>query len=87
MVNEETIKELKKYDDEYAFNDDFVDAIRLAAQVFEKQMPMRVEEKQVVEDEAFYNLDFLCPACKNAVIGQPYKPSYCKHCGQALKWE
>ena len=51
-----------------------------------KQQPMKVQEKQVVEDEAFYNLDFLCPACQNAVIGQPYKPNYCKHCGQKLDW-
>ena len=62
-------------------------ALDIAIQALEKQIPIRVEEKQVVEDEAFYNLDFLCPACKNAVIGQPYKPSHCKHCGQALKWE
>lgn len=55
-------------------------------EALEKQIPQKVEEKREVEDEAFYNIDFLCPACETATIGQPYKPNYCKHCGQALDW-
>jgi hypothetical protein len=31
-------------------------------------------------------IDFICPNCKEAVYGQPYKPNYCKHCGQKLDW-
>ena len=87
MTNEEAIEAFLPTVHNEAFIDGFQDACRLAVQALEKQIPMKVKEKQVVEDEAFCNLDFLCPACKNAVIGQPYEPNYCKHCGQALKWE
>lgn len=37
-------------------------------------------------DEDFYYLSFVCPSCDEAVIGQPYRPNHCKHCGQALDW-
>lgn len=87
MTNEEAIKEFIPFIDNDGYAYYFRDACRLAIQALEKQIPMKVKEKQVVEDGVFYDLDFLCPSCGNAVIRQRYKPNYCKHCGQALKWE
>lgn len=76
---------------------DFIDAqesyikslqakIEEVREAVEKQIPKKSNECKEFEDGAFYNIDFMCPACNNAVIGQPYKPNYCKHCGQALDW-
>ena len=62
------------------------EATKLAIEALEKQIPKKPTEKNEIEDGVFYRLDFLCPACKNATIGQPYKPNYCKHCGQKLDW-
>jgi predicted RNA-binding Zn-ribbon protein involved in translation (DUF1610 family) len=45
--------------------------------------PLEIEER---EEPDFYYLAFLCPTCNEAVIGQPYRPNNCKHCGQALDW-
>ena len=43
------------------------------------------KSKEVHENEIC--IDFICPNCKEAVYGQPYRPNYCKHCGQKLDWE
>lgn len=59
----------------------------ITVEALEKQIPKKPTEYKEFEDGAFYNIDFMCSACNNAVIGQPYKPGYCKHCGQALDWE
>ena len=58
-------------------------------EVLEKQIPKKVEDFMELEEEfsSFYKLDFMCPSCLNATICQPYKPKYCKHCGQKLDWE
>ena len=45
----------------------------------EPKKPTQFHENEVC-------LDFICPNCKEAVYGQPYKPKYCKHCGQKLVW-
>lgn len=54
----------------------------------EKQKPKKVEEfmERTEEFSSFYKLDFMCPSCENATICQPYRPNYCKHCGQKLDW-
>lgn len=52
----------------------------------EKQTPKKVVEMNENGDGDFYWLAFMCPTCDNAVIGQPYRPNNCKHCGQALDW-
>lgn len=52
----------------------------------EKQVAKKPTFVNEVHEGAFYRLDFECPSCNHAVVGQPYKPNYCKHCGQALKW-
>ena len=49
----------------------------------EKSVAKKVTEKNDTE----YHVDFICPNCNEAVYGQPYKPNYCKHCGQHLDWE
>lgn len=76
MTNEEAIKEL---DGEYAFNDDFVVAIRLAIKALEKQVP-KVVDKQ-------YAMSW-CPNCGDVIDRRTTQPiRYCIGCGQALKWE
>ncbi len=48
-----------------------------------EKKPSEIDERA---EESFYYLAFLCPTCGNAVIGQPYRPNNCKHCGQKLDW-
>lgn len=43
-------------------------------------------EKDERSETDFYYLAFVCPNCNESVTGQPYRPNYCKHCGQALDW-
>ena len=52
----------------------------------EKQIPKKPSEVYEIEDGTFYRLDYMCTACNSATYGQPYRPKYCKHCGQALDW-
>ena len=61
-------------------------AMKQCKEAIEKQIPKVVGEYQVFEDGTFYSIDFSCPACGYTIIGQPYKPDFCKHCGQALDW-
>ena len=53
----------------------------------EKQVAKKPTEIHEIEDGTFYRIDFMCPSCDTSVVGQPYKPNYCKHCGQKLDWE
>lgn len=57
---------------------------REAVERMKPKKPYDVEER---EETDFYYLAFMCPSCNEAVIGQPYRPNYCKHCGQAIDWE
>ena len=52
-----------------------------------KALKEKNEPKKVTEFYETVHLDFICPSCNEAVYGQPYKPNYCKHCGQKLDWE
>lgn len=52
----------------------------------EKQVAKKPTEFNAITNGRFYALDFMCPSCNEANIGNPYTPKYCKHCGQALKW-
>lgn len=75
MTNEEAIKEL---DGEYAFNDDFVGAIRLGIKALEKQVPKMVDKRYAMS---------WCPNCEDMIDRRTTKPiKYCINCGQALKW-
>ena len=60
-----------------------VEECRTAVERMKPRKPSEVDEKQ---DGLFYIISFMCPACNESVIGQPYKPKHCKHCGQALDW-
>lgn len=92
MTASEAIKWLKAIEKKYihggdeAFDNSRKVAISTAISALEKQIPKKVKEYKEFEDGTFYNLDFMCPVCGNTVIGQPYKPDCCKHCGQALDW-
>lgn len=61
-----------------------VEECREAVERMKPKKPYDVEER---EEADFYYLAFMCPSCDEAVIGQPYRPNYCKHCGQRLDWE
>lgn len=61
------------------------EAISIAIDVLEKQIPKKVKSMNESNGD-YYWLDFICPNCDEAVIGQPYRPNNCKHCGQAIDW-
>lgn len=58
----------------------------LAIDALERQMPRKPLEVNERGSGEFYCLDLLCPSCNTAIIGQPYRPNCCKHCGQKLDW-
>jgi hypothetical protein len=63
-------------------------ALSMAIEALEKKIPKKpydiIEER---EETDFCYLAFMCPSCDEAVVGQLYRPNYCKHCGQRLLWE
>lgn len=61
-------------------------ALDMAIEALEKQIPKKPTDIHEVEDGSFYTISFMCPSCDTAVIFQPYKSKYCKHCGQKLDW-
>ena len=65
-----------------------IEKIETTIKALEKQIPAEVTEFAEFSHDgsSFYKLDFLCPGCGHAVYGQPYKPNFCKECGQALDW-
>ena len=56
------------------------------ADILEKQVSKKVCDFNEVQEDSFYHLSFMCPDCNEAVISQPYRPNFCKHCGQKLDW-
>lgn len=47
----------------------------------------KAEPKKIIDkNENEYTVDFICPSCNEPVIGQLYRPNYCKHCGCKLDW-
>lgn len=66
--------------------DNQIELKKVTVEALKKQIAMKPEEVDEREDFDFYYLAFLCPSCDEAVIGQPYRPNYCKHCGQKLDW-
>ena len=88
MTAQEAIENLK-----YMISDnctdtqsDFIDEIEIAISALEKQIPKKPKEIHEIACEDVYYLAFVCPSCNTSVFGQPYRPNYCKHCGQALDW-
>lgn len=84
----EIIKTLPVYRAELIWGgeSDLVKALNMGIEALEKQIPKKPSEVIEFEDGTFYRLDYMCTACNSATYGQPYKPKYCKHCGQALDW-
>ena len=62
------------------------EACILACEALEKQIPKKPYDVDERKLNSFYYLDFRCPSCNKAIVGQRYRPNYCKHCGQALNW-
>ena len=83
MTAEEAIKHLKLIVDNEAYADHFQDVCRMAIEALEKQIPKKPTE---VDEREVGWIAFMCPTCNTAVIGQPYRPNNCKHCGQAIDW-
>ena len=57
--------------------------IRIALEKQNAKKPTEIDER---EEDDFYYLAFVCPSCHYPIHGQPYRPDYCKHCGQKLDW-
>ena len=67
-----------------------LESVQIAIQALEKQKPKKpidIEEREESIENGFYYLAFVCPSCDEPVIGQPYRPKFCKHCGQKLDWQ
>ena len=63
---------------------DGIEAIQIAIQALEKQVPMKV--KNSGERIPF---EWYCPACGELLCDDGYKDTYikyCEHCGQKLDW-
>ena len=63
---------------------DGIEAIQIAIQALEKQVPMKV--KNSGERIPF---EWHCPACGELLCDDGYKDTYikyCEHCGQKLDW-
>lgn len=61
----------------------------MCKEALEKQIakkPTEVDERMPEDYAEYYYLAFMCPSCGGSVTGQPYRPNYCKHCGQKLDW-
>lgn len=58
----------------------------LAIEALEKQIPNKPYDVDEKGNDDFYYLGFMCPSCNEAVVWQPYRPKFCKHCGQAIDW-
>ena len=78
MTEQEAIKELNSC---HAFGLSS-ECRSLAKLALEKQIP----KKPTDYNEEDGSIDFLCPNCDGTVYRQPYKPNYCKHCGQKIDW-
>lgn len=70
---------------------DFVDveALKIAVEALEKQIPKKPELKPVDGFDSGVASSLCCPTCKNPVINYWCKrinPPHCMMCGQALDW-
>ena len=85
-LNFDTNRELSAHHQKKAENQK--DLMEITVEALEKQIPKKVEDyiENKEDYSSYYYLAFKCPSCKKSVISQPYRPKYCKHCGQAIDW-
>ena len=86
MTYEKAIEALKPIIEPEIYEDYFIDACKLAIKAMELQVAKKLTAIDERIGESYYYLAFVCPTCDETVIGQPYRPNYCKHCGQKLDW-
>lgn len=86
MTEAEAIKELQYHIDSPFGIMVSEKTCKLAINALEKQIAKKPHDIDEREDDDFYYLGFMCPFCGGAITGQPYRPDYCKHCGQKLDW-
>lgn len=88
MTHEEAIKNVTAYVYMECMNmpSQVIKALDIMKDATVKQIPKKPVDIDIKEDGDTYCLAFICPSCRIAVIGQPYKPNHCKHCGQKLDW-
>ena len=84
MTIEEAIEQLKL--NKPSAYSELRNSIDMAIDALENQIPKKPYDVDEREENDFYYLGFMCPSCNKAIVGQPYRPNYCKHCGQALNW-
>lgn len=63
-----------------------VEYLGFAIEALEKQIPKKPYDVTEKEYDDFYYLGFICPSCNEAAVYQPYRPKFCKHCGQRIDW-
>ena len=77
MTNEEAIKHLNSNE---IYTDDWNEAILMAKEALEKQIP----EPPYLETPIGAYDWYFCPNCNHNDV--EYKDKYCRRCGQALDW-
>lgn len=57
----------------------------------ESKIIFKALEKQILKEPRFYNCNYYCPVCDDLVgcrdTIMKWDNKFCKHCGQAIKWE
>ena len=98
MTEQEAFERIK---DELPFESGVInEALSIVEQACEKQIPKKpVMGLQFVDKSEEWHKQhgiswqvYRCPACYwltgiSTITKEPYRPNYCKHCGQAIMWE
>lgn len=90
MTPQEAIDIIKDPNRHYKAKDDgayeykeFVEALEMAKQALEKQIPKKPIPTE--EQRIRFAMNYTCPFCKKYFTGTGIA-DYCYHCGQALDW-
>ena len=91
MTPQEAIQRIKTHNEIHSKKEPFAvyitEALQMAIQALEKQIPMMHHHTKVVEvhDDARISV---CPHCLNCIITNSEEfPRFCNWCGQAIEWE
>lgn len=85
MTVQEAIKELQV--GYLGDTEEIVQAKHMGISALENQIPKKPTEINEITYGRFYRMDFMCPSCNTSNIENPYKPNFCKHCGQKIDWK